>query len=308
MMRYYRAFGLSIASELELNELALSNDGQGVDLSIFNDRLLETETFVSDEAEVQFSEHLVEMRFPGVANFLLKLSSNAIIVQPVKGAEALIALPLTGPVMALWLHLKGSLVLHASAVEWKGGAFALVGDKGAGKSTTAAALLGRGAKLISDDLLRVLWNDSGPVCAASFGQLKLSNSASEIFSPPQAEALASPHPAFAKQRWRLSSVSATTLPLMMVCQLARGDQTRLERLESVTALQVCLDHVFVRRYGSDVFIRGGATQIFTNVGALIRDVAVCRLTVVDGLRELELGAELILSSLEDERNGYGAKR
>ena len=56
---------------------------------------------------------------------------------------------------ALILHqlLNSRVVLHGSAVVIDGVAVAIIGPSGAGKSTTAAALLRRGAGLLSDDVV-----------------------------------------------------------------------------------------------------------------------------------------------------------
>lgn len=59
---------------------------------------------------------------------------------------------LVGIGMGLLLHRRGILCLHGSVVSIKGRSFALLGASGAGKSTTAAALVAHGATLISDDL------------------------------------------------------------------------------------------------------------------------------------------------------------
>jgi hypothetical protein len=68
---------------------------------------------------------------------------------------------LTGPVLGFILRLRGDLALHASAVQIGGGALAIVGPHGAGKSTTAAALVTRGFSLVTDDVLRVRHAASG---------------------------------------------------------------------------------------------------------------------------------------------------
>ena len=65
------------------------------------------------------------------------------------------AIYLTGPVLGFILRQRGHLALHASAVQIGGGALAIVGPHGAGKSTTAAALVTRGFPLIADDVMHV---------------------------------------------------------------------------------------------------------------------------------------------------------
>jgi hypothetical protein len=62
------------------------------------------------------------------------------------------AVYLRGPVLGLVLRLRGVLCLHASAIATRCGAIAILGDAGAGKSTTAAGCLKLGCALLADDL------------------------------------------------------------------------------------------------------------------------------------------------------------
>lgn len=57
-----------------------------------------------------------------------------------------------GPVLGFIAGLRGRSSLHASSVRAGDGAIAVVGCAGAGKSTTAAALVQRGCPLISEDV------------------------------------------------------------------------------------------------------------------------------------------------------------
>jgi hypothetical protein len=59
---------------------------------------------------------------------------------------------LLGPVMGFLLRGRGLSPLHASAISMPGHAVALVGDAGAGKSTTAAALALRGWPVLCEDV------------------------------------------------------------------------------------------------------------------------------------------------------------
>ena len=58
-----------------------------------------------------------------------------------------------GPVLGLVLRLRGVTCLHASAVAIGDRAVAFVGDAGAGKSTTVAALARKGFAALSDDIV-----------------------------------------------------------------------------------------------------------------------------------------------------------
>lgn len=58
---------------------------------------------------------------------------------------------LIGPGLGLIMHQRGIPPLHACAVSRAGRAVAIAGDSGAGKSTTARALMQRGHDLIAED-------------------------------------------------------------------------------------------------------------------------------------------------------------
>jgi hypothetical protein len=66
--------------------------------------------------------------------------------------DAVLARLFTQYVLAALLRQRGLLVLHANAVTAPGGAIVIGGESGAGKSTTTAALLGAGCRMLSDDI------------------------------------------------------------------------------------------------------------------------------------------------------------
>lgn len=80
---------------------------------------------------------------------------------------------LLGPVLGLVLRLRGISSLHASAVAIGGVAVALVGPAGAGKSTTAAALAGRGHALVADDVLALRASGDGVLAQPAYPYLRL---------------------------------------------------------------------------------------------------------------------------------------
>ena len=80
---------------------------------------------------------------------------------------------LYGPILALVLRLRGSLALHASAVEFGGRAVGFVGPHGAGKSTLAAALGARGRRVITDDLLHLRRAGDGWIAEPFASMIKL---------------------------------------------------------------------------------------------------------------------------------------
>ena len=96
------------------------------------------------------------LRFDGSAEFDISADLGTVVSHRVVGAPGGIEDVLTtGGMLAFQLYLRGALVLHASAVDVGAAAVAFTGHQGMGKSTMAAVLCSSGARLITDDVLRV---------------------------------------------------------------------------------------------------------------------------------------------------------
>jgi hypothetical protein len=92
-------------------------------------------------------------------------AATATFEGPALAPDALVH-PYLGPVASIFARWQGREAFHAGGVVFDGGAWALVGDKEAGKSTLLTALASEGKPVISDDLAvvegdRVL---AGPRC------------------------------------------------------------------------------------------------------------------------------------------------
>ena len=87
--------------------------------------------------------------------------------------QSLIPLLVAGTLVSALLMLDGHMVLHASAVETEGHTVAFVGTSGSGKSTLATMACLAGARLVSDDVLRVGVTDEVAVCHRGAAHLRL---------------------------------------------------------------------------------------------------------------------------------------
>ncbi|TGV75989.1 serine kinase, partial [Mesorhizobium sp. M2D.F.Ca.ET.145.01.1.1] len=98
--------------------------------------------------------------------------------------------------LARLLHQRGLLVLHASAIAVTGRGAIFMGDKGAGKSTTASALIRAGHDLLTDDVVALdLANPNQPMIVPGFPQIKLAADAAAAISLGQAQVRPQVHPA-----------------------------------------------------------------------------------------------------------------
>ena len=171
---HYRACGLAIESDIALPGLMeAARAGQAAEVTI---RRGELPSHLHEDVRKtgpnwELTENRFLLRIPGLARFMISDASR-IEYQPEDGVDAgeLTAF-LTGSVLGILLHLRGLVVLHASAVLADGGAILFCGASGAGKSTLAAALGERGYPLISDDLCVLAPGAGGRLCVEADGRL-----------------------------------------------------------------------------------------------------------------------------------------
>lgn len=81
------------------------------------------------------------------------------------------------------LTLQGEEPLHATAIDLGGVAVALLGSSGAGKSSLAAHLLSRGGDLVTDDMLRLKFDDQQVLALPGPYRLKLLDEPARIYFP-----------------------------------------------------------------------------------------------------------------------------
>ncbi|MDP1964701.1 MAG: hypothetical protein Q8K93_21170 [Reyranella sp.] len=86
-------------------------------------------------------------------------------------------------VLSTALTLQGEEPLHATVVDLDGRAVGLLGQSGAGKSTLAAFLIAEGAKLITDDMLRLTFADGFAYAHTGPQRLKLLDETAERLLP-----------------------------------------------------------------------------------------------------------------------------
>lgn len=173
----YKAFGLTICSDMELPELIKMTEQQEVtDIEILIDEDITRLVFELSDNPNQFhvKENLIMFHIPEIATFVIQ-EGKKIKVSPMNEAEeGEIRLIVLGTCMGAILMQRKIFPLHGSALAIHGKAYAIVGDSGAGKSTLASAFLNQGYQLLSDDVIAVsLSEDNIPYVTPSYPQQKL---------------------------------------------------------------------------------------------------------------------------------------
>jgi hypothetical protein len=120
------------------------------------------------------------LRIHGRADFELDASLRLMRVHLAHDAEEEIASLLMESALATVLALSGQCVLHASAVQTDGRAVGFMGSSGMGKTTLAAQCCAAGARILSDDVLRVEVADGRAWCFSGSSELRLRAAAAEL--------------------------------------------------------------------------------------------------------------------------------
>lgn len=283
---FYRLYGLVIRSDFWLEEAdscpAAAPDVQvaAADLSQYS---LPFEGFrqfvVLPEGDL--------LRFRGVGAFLVRFGGREIAVDLDPAFDLrLLALPLLGPVIAILLHRLGSLVLHGSAVELNGEAAIFLGDKGAGKSTTAASLVAAGYPLIADDVVAVSLSGETPLILAGFQAMKLDSHMKERFDPGAGQVIEPSDGVFTngKIRFRLNRDNPRSpLPLGTIHVLDRGTANGFRSFAAVDSFQALIRFSYFPRLGMAAIEKGESAALFAKAAALAGCASVGQLTVRNGL-------------------------
>lgn len=173
----YKAFGLTILSEIPLKELQKTEMvNTSPDLVVKKADLTSLWATQKDEKDDYFvtKKEYILFNMPDIAIFMIRNGNEILVSKTENALEDQLRLYILGTCMGAILIQRGILPLHGSAIAIDGKVYAIVGESGAGKSTLASAFLKKGYKLLSDDVISVTFNDDNePIVIPAYPQQKL---------------------------------------------------------------------------------------------------------------------------------------
>lgn len=165
MSKRYELFGLLIESAIELPELAVSVREGAADIAIRLGEVVDAEGLVGECCYVH--------RVPDVGAYRVAGGASITIDPDPAAHESHIRLFLLGTALGIALHQRGLLPLHANGVEIAGRAILFMGASGAGKSTLASWFVGKGYRLIADDVCAVSVAGGKPIVLPGIPRFRL---------------------------------------------------------------------------------------------------------------------------------------
>ncbi|HBB33923.1 MAG TPA: serine kinase [Cyanobacteria bacterium UBA8803] len=272
----YTAYGLGIHSTLPLPALTPGATNQDIVIRKGNVDRTVSETANQEDFVLRADAKEVCFAWDKVGACLVR-DGREIVVDIESGVDEQLLPPFIMVIpLAMLLHQRGLLILHASAVVINGGVIAFLGKSGQGKSTTAGALHQLGYPIVTDDVLALdITDTSGVTVFPSFPQLRLwPESAVSLGNAPETLP-----PVFPNSEKRLRHVTEgfqqTPLPLKQIYVLEYGSNLEIEPLKS----QEAFIEVTRQSYpGKELLKATNTAAAKFQLGAkLANSVSVCRL-------------------------------
>lgn len=274
-MLCYAAYGLVIRSELPLPELLAAEGAADAEVRLgkvpWAPPLIEdrggTLWATPDEARISYQR----------LGSVLVRGGSQIVVEPEAGSdEGALRLLVLGPALAMLLHQRGLLVLHANAVSLNGGAIAFLGRAGQGKSTLAEALYRKSYSIVSDDVTAVRVQDGAAAVYPGFPRLKLWPEVLSSMGDLQPE-LPRLRPWLEKLDRRAErGFSCEPLPLERVYVLSEGERQEVETIGPKEAFMELVRNSYPP-VANLLEATGTAPQHFHQCAELSRSVPIRRL-------------------------------
>lgn len=274
-LHHYAVFGLHVASEIPLPDLRAHRADGVPDVTIVRAAIAQAR---GSTGEVAHFDDGSLLRIGGIARFWVS-EGRRVVVEAADGVpDRNICVFLLGSAMALVLHQRGHLPLHANAFAVDGGAVAIMGPSGAGKSTLAAFFADRRYALLTDDVCVVrLDRDGVPIASPGIPRLRLWRDAVERsgrspgdYSPSFTTA---PHRDKFDVPIAADGLALRPVPLraLYVLDPADADTVSIETLSPAAALRSIVANTYRGRY-----IHGSvaATRHFRSCQAIASHVPV----------------------------------
>ena len=290
--RRYSAFGLELLSSLRIPQLFdIGEHGNGRPTVIRELPSEEARRWRYPQGDVLFDRRLPDGRLmlgvdhnDGVGYRIWSTGYGRFVVSD-DALEIRAAVSRTPPskwqrlffaqVLPLAAALRGALLIHASAVAVDGFVYAFAAPSGTGKTSTALHLLGRGATLVTDDVLAVTGTDA-PLAHPGASVVAVNSEDIAGLNRDEGALVGPVDPAIdGKAQVRIPLVTQP-LPLAAVYFMERGEGTRSFVIEEIAPdPRVLLSNVFIAYLRTPAYL----TAMLDGSALLSRDVRLFRVRV-----------------------------
>lgn len=300
MPHRYRAFGLTLLSEIEFPNLPVLENEANAQVWIGSGTLPENLPGAkASKRYFQASQGKLLVRVKDLGCFLVE-DGQRITFETEEGfAPANLRLALINLGLSVILHQRGALALHASAVATPNGAVLFCGERRAGKSTLAAGLNQRGWPLVCDDKAALYPSENQRVTVIpSFPELRLWKDAMNQLEISAEHAEKNPD----SDKFNLGLADGfqrEPLPLRAIYHLkpVSADQISIQTINGMEKFQVVKQNTYTNQFLKGL---GLLTKHFSLASAVATQIPVYRVNRPSQTNQLETLIDQIDAELRNE--------
>ncbi|MCA1726781.1 MAG: hypothetical protein LC722_03735 [Actinobacteria bacterium] len=123
---------------------------------------------------------VLRLRLPAMCDMDIHPDGHVRVTPDVTAEPPVVPMLVCGSLASAILSARGECLLHANVVAVERGGIALVGGSGAGKTTLSGILCAAGARLVTEDLLRLRFDGDRPWCLPGITELRFRGPAAEL--------------------------------------------------------------------------------------------------------------------------------
>jgi hypothetical protein len=186
----YAVYGLTVESEFPLGTLPSPHSDGRADVRILRAAL---GTFAGFDASASpttwyrrelLTDGSIYLGIPDVLQAIIGADGRTARCAPAReGDPRSFEANVLNFVLTAALTLRGEEPFHATVVRMDDRTIGFLGDSGVGKSTLAAFLLAQGAELVTDDMLRIVYDAGEPMAQRGPPRLKLFDEQARLLLP-----------------------------------------------------------------------------------------------------------------------------
>jgi hypothetical protein len=287
-MKFYKAYNLCIASELQLPELI---EFEGEPDVIVQFGKVDNAIPMQQEGGKNFVGEI-----PEIGEFLIH-DGREIVMNPLPGVdEAVLRTVLLGPVLCVLLRQRGLLVLHASCIDINHKGVAFMGGSGWGKSTLATAFHTQGYAVLTDDVMPIQIGSGQPLVFPAYPQFKIWPEAATSLGQ-DTESLSPIFQNATKLAYKISrGFQQTPLHLQRIYVLDKGTEHKITSLQPQEAFVELVRHTRAISSVTEAEFMAFHLHFCTE---LVKKVGFCRFTRKPSLADLPELVRLVEDDLAE---------
>lgn len=293
-LHHHVAYGLRIRSALALPELDVDADQSRLDIDIRFGDVVGPLPGPGLARLVEFERDGAYFAWPQIGRFRIG-SAGVVTIDRLTDDDQAIRFALLGPVLAGALQLAGHALLHGSAVAHAGGAILIVGRKGAGKSSLAAAFGSTGCAILNDDVLPIRLVEGAATLITGFPAIKLTPHARNLFLPDSPDAPSGHANPDEKMFVRFAAHGIDELPVGAVVVIDSNNGSGPAPMSPFDALPELLQHGYSIKFGEHALSFGQDAALFAACAHVAQHARAVRTGRVVELSQLPGFARMLVA-------------